>query len=282
MNQSSAPLTLDLIADQHQQSALELLCNASGLSKQRIKDAMNKGAVWYTRRGKTQRLRRATQTLDKGTRIQLFYDAAILACKPETPALIAHHNRYSLWYKPHGLMAQGSQWGDHCSLLRWVEVNAQPRRPAFLVHRLDADAAGLMLIAHDSQSAARLSALFQSRDILKHYQAWASGLLPLNNAITLDQDLDGKHAVTHIQCVVQDTNQQKSLIDILIETGRKHQIRRHLANAGHPLIGDKLYGQATSLPLQLLAYRLQFTCPFTNRAIDCELPNEQKFSSNSG
>jgi tRNA pseudouridine32 synthase/23S rRNA pseudouridine746 synthase len=279
MNDST--ISLDLVADHNGQSAMELLCTASGLSKQRIKDAMNKGAVWWTRKGKTLRLRRATQLLDKGVKLQLFYNPQLLALKPSAPELLSDQRRYSVWYKPHGLMSQGSQWGDHCSLLRWVEVNGQPRREVYLVHRLDADAAGIMLVAHDPQSAAKLSQLFQSRDIRKHYQARVTGELAVGSSLSIDQPLDGKSAITHLTCLGYDPETRISLLDIRIETGRKHQIRRHLADQGFAIVGDRLYGKASAEPLQLLAYRLTFSCPFSQQLIDIQLPDDKHFSLSS-
>jgi tRNA pseudouridine32 synthase/23S rRNA pseudouridine746 synthase len=180
------------------------------------------------------------------------------------------------------MLAQGSQWGDHCSILRWVEVNGQfklgdSKRECFLVHRLDADAAGLMIIAHDSKTAAKLSALFQGRDIKKHYQAWVMGECSTPpEGITLNDELDGKSAITHIKRITSDNN--STLLDIHIETGRKHQIRRHLANFGYPIIGDKIYGNKSSKPLQLLAYRLEFICPVTQQNLVIELEKELQFS----
>ncbi|HCL37560.1 MAG TPA: RNA pseudouridine synthase, partial [Marinobacter hydrocarbonoclasticus] len=141
--------------------AVDALAGASGLPKQRIKDAMAKGACWWTQKGKQVRLRKAKRELKPGTRIQLFYDDQVLARKPETPTLLENKGRYSVWFKPHGLLSQGSQWGDHCSLLRLAEIELNA--PCFLVHRLDADAAGLMLIAHDGKAAAALSELFAGR-----------------------------------------------------------------------------------------------------------------------
>lgn len=274
----SQPLKLSLTATQANQTALDLLSSGSGLSKQRIKDAMNKGAVWWTHKGKTLRLRRATKTLNKGAVLQLFYNEQVLSRAPEPALLIADNSRYSVWYKPHGLLAQGSQWGDHCSLLRWVELHLEPKRECFLVHRLDADAAGLMIIAHDSQSAARLSLLFQERDMRKYYQAWVEGLPPISDEeLTLNASLDGKHAITHLRPIALDSQRQHTLLDIRIETGRKHQIRRHLSSWGHPIVGDKLYGNASQQPLQLLAYRLQFTCPFNKTPVHFELPVELTF-----
>ena len=276
------PQKFEFTVTKAEQTALDLLAEGTGLSKQRIKDAMNKGAVWWTLKGKTLRLRRATKVLNKGSKIQFFYDEQVLARKPGTATQIYDGNNYSIWFKPAGMLSQGSQWGDHCSILRWVEVNGQPKdgqrqREYFLVHRLDADAMGLIILAHNSQSAAKLSALFQARDMRKFYQAWVvdHGELPTTE-LTLNNDLDGKSAITRIKKIRSTDN--KSLLDIHIETGRKHQIRRHLANIGHPIVGDKLYGTKASAGLQLLAYRLEFACPNTNQPVIVELPTELQFS----
>ncbi len=275
------PQKYEFTVTKPEQTALDLLAEGTGLSKQRIKDAMNKGAVWWTLKGKTLRLRRATKILYKGSKIQFFYDEQVLARKPETAHLIHDATTYSIWYKPAGMLAQGSQWGDHCSILRWVEVNGQSllgsQRECFLVHRLDADAAGLMIIAHDSQSAAKLSVLFQGRDIKKHYQAWVVDDCELPAAgMTLNYELDGKVAITHIKKIGVANN--STLLDVHIETGRKHQIRRHLANIGHPIVGDKLYGTKAKVGLQLLAYRLEFVCPYSQRNLIVELDKELQFS----
>lgn len=275
------PQKFELTVTKPEQTALDLLAEGTGLSKQRIKDAMNKGAVWWTLKGKTLRMRRATKVLNKGSKIQFFYDEQVLARKPETPTLIYDANRYSIWFKPAGMLAQGSQWGDHCSILRWVEVNGQynppSKRECYLVHRLDADAQGLMIIAHDNQSAAKLSLLFQGRDIKKYYQAWVVDNCEIpETGLTLTYELDGKSAITHVKKI--GFARDKTLLDVHIETGRKHQIRRHLANIGHAIVGDKLYGVKSNSGLQLLAYRLEFECPFNLQPLIIELPKDQQFS----
>lgn len=275
------PQKFEFTVNQAEQTALDLLADGTGLSKQRIKDAMNKGAVWWRLKGKTLRLRRATKVLYKGSKIQFFYDEQVLARKPEDATLIYDGGNYSIWFKPAGMLSQGSQWGDHCSILRWVEVNGQPnegqrQRECFLVHRLDADAMGLIILAHDGQSAAKLSALFQARDMRKFYQAWVVDECDIpTTGLTLNFELDGKSAITHVKKVRVDSN--KTLLDVHIETGRKHQIRRHLANIGHPIVGDKLYGTKSPSGLQLLAYRLEFVCPNTKQPVIVELPQELQF-----
>lgn len=273
------PKTFEFTVEKTGQTALELLASGTGLSRQRIKDAMNKGAVWWSVKGKTLRLRRATKVLNKGCKIQLHYDEQVLARKPEAAQLIYDAHRYSIWFKPHGMLSQGSVWGDHCSVLRWVEIHGQPRRDCFLVHRLDADAAGLIMIAHDQTSAAQLSQLFQSRAIDKRYHSWVSGLLKVPaDGLRVDHPLDGKSALTHLYALHVDEPRQRTLLDVHIETGRKHQIRRHLANLGHPIIGDRLYGKAAPESLQLMAYQLSFMCPFSKSPVEVSLPQDKRLA----
>ena len=251
--------------------AVDVLAAESDLPKQRIKDAMAKGACWWTFKGKQVRLRKAKRDLKAGTRLQLFYDEQVLARTPEQPVLLTDLGRYSFWYKPHGLLAQGSQWGDHCALLRLAEQALA--RPCFLVHRLDADAAGLMVVAHDPKAAAALSQCFAGRIMTKIYQARVAGLLDCDDRV-IDTPLDDKAASSRITTLSQDTSSQNTLLQVIIETGRKHQIRRHLAGIGHPILNDRLYGKAGSQPLQLTAVYLSFDCPLRKRKVEQSLPDQ--------
>ncbi|MGC8119145.1 pseudouridine synthase family protein [Marinobacter sp. VGCF2001] len=255
--------TFDLVVDSSV-IAVDALAQASGLPKQRIKDAMAKGACWWTVKGKQVRLRKAKRELKPGTRIQLFYDDQVLARQPEAADMLENKGRYSVWFKPHGLLSQGSQWGDHCSLLRQAEVELN--KPCFLVHRLDADAAGLMLIAHDSKAAAALSALFSGRAMTKIYEARVTGVLEAKGRC-IDTALDGKASVSYVSTLDVDDDGNSTLVEVKIDTGRKHQIRRHLAGIGHPILGDRLYGTRAAARLELVAKYLAFDCPLTRQSV---------------
>lgn len=255
-------------------NAVELLHGASGLPKQRIKFAMTQGAVWLTRGRNTQRLRRARRALREGDELHLYYDADILAEKPAEPALVADIGDYSVWHKPGGLRSQGSKWGDHCTVVRWAERHLHPERPAFTVHRLDRAASGLILIAHTKSMAAKLSALFRSRKVEKRYLVAVTGEFPAQpDPLRVEQPVDNKSAVSEFSLLEFDARNDQSLLEARIETGRKHQIRRHLADLGYPVVGDRLYGngEADGADLQLMAFLLAFRCPVSGEKVTYRL-----------
>lgn len=255
-------------------TALELLASESGVSKQKIKDAMSKGSVWLTRGKKTQRLRRVKFIPVPGDRLRLCVDPQLLALVAPTPTLLADTQGYSVWYKPPMLMSQGSIWGDHCSLLRLVEQHFQQKRRVFLVHRLDREASGVMLVAHQAQVAAHLSAMFQDHRISKHYQVRVTGNFrdkTGQQSITVDLPIDGKPAVSHLTLQQFDAEREESLLDVSIDTGRKHQIRKHCASLALPVVGDARYARSDPRGLQLKAYRLTFVCPVKQQLVSYTL-----------
>ena len=255
-------------------SPVDLLHEASGLSKQRVKFAMAQGAVWLTRGRNTRRLRRATRNLRAGDELHLYYDAAILAEVPPAPELVADVGDYSVWAKPYGLRSQGSRWGDHCTVVRWAERHLEPERPGFTVHRLDRAANGLILVAHTKRMAAELSALFRNRAVDKRYLALVAGDFSAQpNPLRVDEPIDGKAAVSEFSLREVRDGGERSLVDVRIETGRKHQVRRHLAGLGHPVIGDRRYGHGEDdgVDLQLTAWRLAYHCPVADAPVVYQL-----------
>jgi tRNA pseudouridine32 synthase/23S rRNA pseudouridine746 synthase len=253
------------------------LTRRSGLSVRRVKEAMQKGAVWLKRGAAARRrIRRATTRLKHGDRIWFNYDAVVLACPPIAASCMDDHGRYSVWYKPAGMFTQGTAFGDHCSLLRWAARQGRRPRPVFPVHRLDREVAGLVLLAHDPQAAAGLSALFRSRAIRKDYLARVEGRLPTTPlAQRIDLPLGGKTALTFFRAAQFDPESDSTQVAITIQTGRLHQIRRHFALIGHPVMGDRRYGaHPLETGIALRAVRLAFICPLTGAPRDYVLKND--------
>lgn len=237
--------------------AVDLLSAASNLSKLRLKEAMTKGAVWLRpARGKSQRLRRATAEVRAGDTLRLCYDEKILAAPVPPPVLLEDHRAFSIWFKPAGLLAQSTDFGDFCSLLRLVELHFKQKRKVFPVHRLDREVSGLVLVAHEPKSAARLSRCFAERLVAKSYLAGVRGRIAPGEELLLSAHLDGKPALTRVIGLAHDLERNESLVLVKPETGRLHQIRRHLADHGNPIVGDYRYGGADQAVMRLCAVRL--------------------------
>ena len=228
---------------------------------------MDKGAVWLTRGRRTRRVRRRQASLRTADTLHLNYNPAVLAEQPLPATLIADLGGYSVWDKPAGMRSQGSRWGDHTSLPRWAEKHLKPPRGAFIVHRLDRAASGLMLLAHDKRCAAALSALFRERRVEKQYRVVVRGCFPSTVRLEMAAPLDGRAARTSARRIGYDADQDCSSLLVDIATGRKHQIRRHLSGLGFAVVGDRLHGDEAGnvanaqAGLQLRAVRLGFDCP---------------------
>jgi 23S rRNA pseudouridine1911/1915/1917 synthase len=170
-----------------------------------------------------------------------------------------------------------------------------PMRPG-IVHRLDKDTSGIMVIARTDAAREHLVAQFQAHSIERRYLAIAAGFPP--ERVTYDTWIGrhpvhrkrfsskvdrGKRAVTHV--TVEERLHGAALVSCRLETGRTHQIRVHLADHGYPVLGDPLYGrpprdprlraQAQALGRQALhAAVLGFTHPVTGQTVrvESELP----------
>ncbi len=250
--------------------AADVLARVSGLSKGVVKDAMRKGAVHVGRAGRTpNRLRRETATVRPGDVLEIHYDPELLALVPLAPRLVRDAVRWSAWVKPAGLLTQGTPFGDHASLLRLVEKALG--RPAFPVHRLDREVEGLVLVAHDERAAAALSDLFRTGRIVKRYRAEVLGDVAATHGTdgTIDEPIEGKSARTHWRVVPGEAGGGTTALDVTIETGRQHQIRRHLEAIGHPVMGDPRYGAGNKNRegMRLSAVFLAFRDPFTGEEV---------------
>ncbi len=278
---ANTQIELHVEAGAEEIKAVELLARHCSLSRGRLKKAMKNGALWLERGNRVQRLRRADRVLKPGDVLHLYYDARIQQQAPVEAVLIADEGDYSIWFKPPGMYSQGSKWGDHCSLPRWVEQHLKPQRNAFIVHRLDRAASGLMLLAHTKAAAAKLSGLFRTRGVTKRYRVKVRGHF-CREIICIDTPLDDKPARSCVVLLAYDQDRDQSLLEVDIETGRKHQIRRHLAGIGFPVVGDRLYGGGKEDDLQLQSVYLAFNCPLKGQRREYRLPGHLQAGPSGG
>lgn len=180
--------------------------------------------------------------------------------------------------KPAGVATQTKRLGqqDMESLLK--NYRAKKGEPPYIgiVHRLDQPVEGLMVFAKNQQAAANLAKQVQDRVIGKYYYAISTneakekeGLLEdyllTDKKINFTQVVDAKtngSKCAKLEYKVLETKEIKTLFDIKLHTGRQHQIRVQMANAGCPLVGDSKYGQAEDREqLALCSYKLEFEHP---------------------
>ena len=139
------------------------------------------------------------------------------------------------------------------------------------VHRLDFATTGVLLVGKTSRSIIALNKLFENKAIKKTYYAVTIGDMKANGEI--NTEIDGKSSkskYTLCDTVVSKRFGQLNLLRLEPQTGRRHQLRKHLSSIGNPILGDKDYGIEPLIlngkGLYLHAYALKFTHPFTNEA----------------
>ncbi len=155
------------------------------------------------------------------------------------------------------------------------------------VNRLDSDTSGAVIIARNRH----IASIMQKSEVEKHYIAICHGAVYEPDTINLPMGLredskivrcvtpSGKSAVTHYNPIV--TYEDRTMLDINLETGRTHQIRCHMSHIGHPLIGDDLYGgNLDEISRQALhCHTVSFTHPISGKRIDVVAPLPEDMSS---
>ena len=160
-----------------------------------------------------------------------------------------------------------------------------------IVHRLDKETSGLMLVAKNDETQEALSRMLKDREIEKHYRALAEGKFkepegeidaPIDRSKKdrkkMAVDPEGRPALTRWKVLAEGNG--CTLLDVHILTGRTHQIRVHLKSIGHPVCGDELYGyeKGAKVPcLMLHAYSLAFLHPRTHEKMAFQAPLPEDF-----
>jgi len=164
----------------------EALERVTKLPREQLAEASRKGAVWLQRgKGKVLRARSLNAQVTIQDTVSFFFEPRVLKLPELNEATcIAETEHFGVWLKEAGVVPQGTQTGDHASLLRYVEK--KKKQDVYLVLRLDRETAGLMVIAYDSKTAAKLSELFQKNLVKKEYEAIVLGTLRPGHKQTID------------------------------------------------------------------------------------------------
>jgi tRNA pseudouridine65 synthase len=201
--------------------------------------------------------------------------------------------------KPHGLLVHRSKIAIDADEFAVQMLRDQINQPVFPVHRLDRKTSGILLFALNSEMNSIMQQQFMNREVSKKYLAFVRGFMesegtidyPLKKESGTEQD-----AITHFKSLKQGelpfpsgkfNSSRYSLIELNPETGRMHQIRRHLAHVFHPIIGDrphgcnkqnKLFLERLDMNVMLLhASELTFVHPVSNENIELKAPLFSEF-----
>ena len=261
------------------------------LSRSQAQKSVRRGDVFVDGR----RVLRSNGALSKGQTLRIERDAPPVRLLFEDEALLVA-------VKPAGWITHRADRSDAPDFSAHLDASFGPlptdrgdERPG-VVHRLDRETSGVLVVARTSESLTALQDQFRERTVTKRYFALIScppreDVLVFDSPLaavpgTLDRqrtDPDGKPARTDVQIVARTADH--ALCECTIHTGRRHQIRVHLAEAGHPVVGDVLYGTKKQRPLKgsippprlaLHASHLAFDHPTSGErlAFDAPLPED--------
>jgi 23S rRNA pseudouridine1911/1915/1917 synthase len=167
-----------------------------------------------------------------------------------------------------------------------------PRCRVGLIHRLDRDASGLLVFSKNADAYKALKSQFFRHSVTRIYHALVQGVpqpprgriesrlveLPTGKVQRTRDSAKGQQAITDYEVISSAAG--KSLVRLRLHTGRKHQIRAHMAQLNHPIIGDRVYNPSSppSRGLLLAATHLGFNHPRTDKPVLFELPLMREFS----
>ncbi len=195
--------------------------------------------------------------------------------------------------KPAGLLTIATENEKEATAYHIVSqyIYQKTHKRIFILHRLDQDTSGILLFAKNEKTKNIMQDNWNSIVKIRGYYALVQGIgLKPNGTIHTwlketqthmvysSKNKEGKEAITHYQVLAEKKN--TSLLDVHLDTGRKNQIRVHMKELGHPVLGDVKYGDKNSFPrLALHAYHLEFIHPVTKKNISIKIEMPKCFRS---
>ena len=229
-----------------------------------------------------------TEIIPENIKIDIIYEDEDIAVINKNAGLVVHpaQGHYS------GTLVNAILY--HIKDLSGINGEIRPG----IVHRLDKDTSGLIVIAKNDKAHINLAKMFQEKKIKKTYLAILKGKLTKEKGRIVTQigrDTDdrkkmtvikgndrGKEAITNYNVIC--SNELFTLVKVYIETGRTHQIRVHMKYMGYPILGDMVYGRKDSEKRQMLhAYKLEFLHPVTEKPMKfiSEIPEDFRKALNN-
>lgn len=241
---------------------------------------------------------RASHKMLAGDELEVSYTETINTLEPDAdvPFSVLHDDDgFVIVDKPVGVVVHPSSERSrgtlvHGLLARYPEVEGVGQEGRWgIVHRLDRDTSGLLVVARTEVAYEQLSRMMRERDVTRRYLSVVAGLFDattgtIDAPIARDQanptrmkiDGSGRSARSSYRRIAGWSNHDASLVSVTLDTGRTHQIRVHMRAIDHPIIGDRAYGRPGTVgdPGRpwLHARQLTFAHPFTGETIDIVSP----------
>ena len=180
------------------------------------------------------------------------------------------------------------------ALLYKFDLEGMDKTRPGIVHRIDKDTSGVMVVAKNEKTLEQLSEMIKNKEVERIYVALVEGIImhdtgdidapigrdPNNRQKMMVTDVNSKDAFTHFRVLKRYKNANKTLIECKLKTGRTHQIRVHMAYIGHPIYNDPVYGKSkktTEFGQFLHSKTIHFIHPVTKKEVECEAPVPKEF-----